>query len=41
MGGLIREARDMAGIRKETAPKPAEGGGGGPAPKGGSKKSDV
>ena len=24
MGGLIREARDMAGIRKDAAPKPAE-----------------
>ena len=30
MPGLIREARDMQGIRKETAPKkPPEGGGGG------------
>ena len=31
MGGLIREARDMAGIRKESAPKkpPERGGGGG------------
>jgi hypothetical protein len=29
MPGLIREARDMQGIRKETAPKkPPEGGGG-------------
>jgi hypothetical protein len=28
MPGLIREARDMQGIRKETAPKkPPEGGG--------------
>ena len=36
LGGLIREARDMAGIRKKTAaktdPKPGEGGG--PANKG-------
>ena len=30
MPGLIREARDMQGIRKEAAPKkPPEGGGGG------------
>ena len=30
MGGLIREARDMQGIRKDNAPKkPPEGGGGG------------
>ena len=30
MGGLIREARDMQGIRKESsAKKPPEGGGGG------------
>jgi hypothetical protein len=30
MGGLIREARDMQGIRKDTAPKkPPEGGSGG------------
>jgi uncharacterized membrane protein YqiK len=30
MGGLIREARDMQGIRKENAPKkPPEGGGSG------------
>ena len=29
MGGLIREARDMAGIRKESSEKPPEGGGGG------------
>ena len=30
MPGLIREARDMQGIRKDTAPKkpPEEGGGG-------------
>ena len=29
MPGLIREARDMQGIRKDTAPKkPPEGGGG-------------
>ena len=38
MPGLIREARDMQGIRKETAPKkeggdaPSGGGGGAPAP---------
>ena len=30
MPGLIREARDMQGIRKDTAPKkPPESGGGG------------
>jgi uncharacterized membrane protein YqiK len=34
MGGLIREARDMAGIRKDTAPKPPAGEGGGSEKKG-------
>jgi hypothetical protein len=38
MPGLIREARDMQGIRKETSRKPPEegGGGGGGAGGGGS-----
>ena len=36
MPGLIREARDMQGIRKDTAPKkPPEGGGGGTSGGGG------
>ena len=37
MPGLIREARDMQGIRKDTAPKkPSEGGGSGGGGGGGS-----
>ncbi len=34
MGGLIREARDMPGIRKDAAPKPPAGEGAGSEKKG-------
>ena len=41
MPGLMREARDMQGIRKETAPKrlPDDGGGGGGSGSGGGGSS--